>query len=298
MFSIKWSSKMGSCVSKTDELVTKTDELLSQGIVALEAANNLGRTMERVQGAAGVVLPTVKTVAGLASCYSNIFTSFVAAAGVAAQFIQVSQNRQAIQELKEIRQELVAQTGLVAPKKFAKQVCNYIHMKANETAHSNDKHIYFLYHPDNDWHPDFSELIKRRPLPGNFYGMSENLDALSVWMRFLRVVFAERKRWGKSAIFHVLMPAYRPFVIKDPLAFCDKLQPLCLHGLVHNNAPNVRLNLPDAKEDMLDGVGLVKQDIGWFGFKAKSSPRLLGEVPEDADELVINEMRLVRRRRK
>ncbi|KAF8854516.1 hypothetical protein BDZ45DRAFT_596937 [Acephala macrosclerotiorum] len=260
-------------------------------------ADNVGKAASAIKAA----MPSVKIMAQHAK-YMPAFSTFVSAAGVVAQGVQVYYTGQAVTELRGMREELVAQTGLDAPKKFAKQVYKYIRMKA-EQAQDSEPHIFFLYHPDTDWHPDFFEMVEHHPLPDNFYGMSENLDALCVWMQYLRMAFIENGKWGRTAVFDLLMPGYRPFIIKEPLAFADKLQPLRLHGMIHNTKPHVQLNLPTTDADMLDldGIGKWEKPHNLWDrvfSKENSQLRILGEIPDvDAVFTVATGTRQIRRKK-
>jgi hypothetical protein len=247
--------------------------------------------------------PTVKTMASY-SVYFKGFRTFVNAAGVVARFIPVYQGYQIIGELKGIRQELVAQTGLDAPIKFATQVHMYIKDEARKTPYTNNgaKHLFFVYHPDNDWHSYFNHLVEQHPLSSRFCGMSENLDSLCLWMRFLRILFSMERRDAMSkkeevVVFHLLIPAYRPFVIKEPLNFSDELQPLNIHGLINNTNPYVQINLPRVDPEILQGVGIWKKPQSWWPWGGEDDiPRVLGGVPPSAEEAARRQIRLRRRR--
>ncbi|KAF2194015.1 hypothetical protein K469DRAFT_189668 [Zopfia rhizophila CBS 207.26] len=78
----------------------------------------------------------------------------------------------------------------------------------------------------------FFDIVSRNPLPPNLLGISENLDALCLWMTFLRRYLDKH---DKKVRFHLTIPAYRPMLIKDPLIFPEKLFPLTIQGLVHNS---------------------------------------------------------------
>jgi hypothetical protein len=106
---------------------------------------------------------------------------------------------------------------------------------------SSDRHLYVLYHPDPEWHADFYDLLQDKPLPSNFLGLSDNLDALVAFVRFVR------KRLGKranTAMFHLLIPTSRPMSIRDALDFPD-LGDLAIHGETHNGCNYVWINLPN-----------------------------------------------------
>ena len=296
---------MGTCNSKPKGPSPR--QIWNRGMIELDAfvsnVAKLNQALSSVQGAADAVkraLPKVHITASQAVCMAS-FSAFVSVAAVAAQFVQVYQGQQLIAELRKIREELVVHTGLVAPERFANQVYNYIDMKVNGTKESGREHFYFVYHPDNDWHPTFFNKVKSQPLPESFYGMSENLDALCVWMQFVRRMFAKMRKAKDQPMFHILMPSYRSFAIPEPLAFPEALQPLCIHGLTNNCKPYVHLNLPGAEEGMLDGVGLWKKRQSLLDvFEKRKVPRVLGCISKDVDEsvCVTKDIRKVYRRKR
>ncbi|KAM0429096.1 hypothetical protein ACHAQK_011268 [Fusarium lateritium] len=124
------------------------------------------------------------------------------------------------------------------PAKFAGHVYRFMGRQCRSA--SSDRHLYVLYHPDPEWHADFYDLLQDKPLPSNFLGLSDNLDALVAFVRFVR------KRLGKranTAMFHLLIPTSRPMSIRDALEFPD-LGDLAIHGETHNGSNYVWINLP------------------------------------------------------
>ncbi len=271
-----------------------------------ETIQNLNDTMEEGQKlfrTISILVPQVK-VAAKHLAYFTSFNSFVAAAGVTAELIQVYQGFQIIAELQGIRQQITAQTALQAPKLFAVNAHEYIILKMHEFK-DVENHWFFLYHPDNDWHAAFFSRVRDAPLPSNFFGLSDNLDALCLLMRYLRAVLLKMtKKSGKGVVFHVLMPTYYPWHIEKPMKFAAVLQPLHLHGVTHQQQRLVALNLPGVDPDSieLDGVGVWKRSLSWpekiFG-RREERPRVLGVVSgKEAvpDVEVTEDMRRVYRR--
>ncbi|KAM3075324.1 hypothetical protein ACMFMG_007237 [Clarireedia jacksonii] len=198
------------------------------------------------------VLPEVQTFATGVNRYLknknwlDAFQTFLVGANVVACFMDVLQGSSGLEEIGlKIHSELEAQTGLAAPDKFAKHVDKYIRKEAASVYAGGAEHLYFLYHPDTDWHGEFHDIVQNKPVPSNFLGMSENLHALCTWMLFMR------KRLTKSGInarFHLLIPAYRPMVIRQSFVFPEELYPLTVHGHIHNSKEYVWLNLPTMQE--------------------------------------------------
>ncbi|PGG96912.1 hypothetical protein GX51_07604 [Blastomyces parvus] len=189
----------------------------------------------------------------------DLFSAFLNGLRVVAQFVEVLQGRSALEEIgRDIHRELQAQTGLKAPKTFAKQVYKVIRHQTSLLHEDGVPHFYFLYHPDTDWHGYFFDIVSRNPLPPNLLGVSENLDALCLWMIFLRQHLDRDDR--KRARFHLIIPAYRPMLIKDPLIFPDKLFPLTVQGLKHDSKEYVWFNLPTLNDT--DAYSLDLKDVG------------------------------------
>ncbi|TGO20505.1 hypothetical protein BPAE_0289g00030 [Botrytis paeoniae] len=198
------------------------------------------------------VMPEVQTFASGMNRYLknknwlDLFQTFLVGANVVAAFMEVLQGSSGLEEIGlKIYGELEAQTGLAAPDKFAKHVDKYIRKEAASVYGGDEEHLYFLYHPDTDWHGEFHDIVQNKPVPSNFVGMSENLHALCTWMLFMR------KRLERSRInarFHLLIPAYRPMVVRTAFVFPEELYPLTVRGHIHNSKEYVWLNLPTMKD--------------------------------------------------
>ncbi|OHE97151.1 hypothetical protein CORC01_07592 [Colletotrichum orchidophilum] len=185
---------------------------------------------------------------------------YVSSLGVAAQFLEVLQGSRAQAALEAVGGRMAdnaeAQTGLDAPSKFAKQVHRFVVQQTTCTRRWQSEgqlHVFFLYHPDTDWDPAFFHRIRDQPLSRRFFGISQNLDALVIWMSFIKENMARQR---KEIHIHLLIPAYRPMMTGESLAFPDKLMPLTIHGHIHNSMPYVWLNLPQPSRRLqLSGVG-------------------------------------------
>ncbi|KAI9372948.1 hypothetical protein BJX61DRAFT_412062 [Aspergillus egyptiacus] len=193
--------------------------------------------------------------------YIDLLSTFLRTMNASAQWVQVLQGSSALEEIgRKIHGELQAQTGLMAAKMFAEQVDKTIRLETGSTASSPD-HLYFLYHPDTDWHAEFYDRVRRDPLPNNFLGLSENLDSLVLWMLFLRRHMGQR---NKEAWFHLIIPAYRPMLINEPVSFPEELYPLSITGYIHDSKPYVWFDLPN-----IDNVSPELLDIRHVGNLAR-----------------------------
>ncbi|OJD35415.1 uncharacterized protein BKCO1_170007 [Diplodia corticola] len=137
--------------------------------------------------------------------------------------------------------------GINRPGGFAEHVYDLVRMKADETRGADDK--YFVYHPDDFWHPAFHSLAERNGgLPASFGMKSNDLDQICLHMQALRSTLLE------DAPFHLLIPTWDRLVLSEPLHFPKELQPLCIEGVTYDSQPLVTMNVPRAPRYLLRGV--------------------------------------------
>ena len=92
--------------------------------------------------------------------FLELLSTFLLATNTAAYWVEVLQGSSALEEIgRKIHREIEAQTGLMAAKIFAEQVDKTIRLETSSTTSSNS-HLYFLYHPDTDWHAEFFSRVK------------------------------------------------------------------------------------------------------------------------------------------
>jgi hypothetical protein len=187
--------------------------------------------------------------------------------------IQVYQGVRALQKIGEvlgdIKEEMMLANSLQVQGSsgdygFARHVYDFVQMKIDGVEDDDEKHhCFFVYHPDTNWYPAFRRLVRQNPLPPSFCGKSDNLDKLCQYMQSLREsntpvdIKADKKARDEikvNTIFHVLIPAWAPIAILEPLHFPQDLQPLLVEGLCHQGRPYVALNLPAAPRHLLNGV--------------------------------------------
>ncbi|PSN67533.1 hypothetical protein BS50DRAFT_574207 [Corynespora cassiicola Philippines] len=255
--------------------------------------------MGGVQQARGVI-PLITTPAKYASAL-GAYHALLGKAGVALP--QVLNRFEPLKSVRRIANAQEASVALDSPTKFAKKVYSMTKYHIDSTAKPLDgeRHLYFIYHPDNDWYPQFCEMLDQKQL-NRFCGVSDNLPALCFWMRFVRILLRETNRRRSLVVedvFHIIIPAYWPIHFEGQIDFSDELYPLVIHGEVHQGKPQVKLNLPYAEDWILDNVENTYEEP-WeitkaMGLGAKD-PTVLGEIPTDADEAAIEEIHLSWRR--
>lgn len=236
--------------------------------------------------------------------YKEMLATFLEVVQIASIVLDILYPNSAMQEIGlKIAGALGAQVGLDAPGRFAKHVYLYIQKFLNHQHVEGVQHLYFLYHPGTNWHTEFEDKVKEKPLSANFIGMSDSLDSIVAYMRFFRW-YLNKKKKPKPAVFHLLMPAYRTTVIRDPLEFPD-LGALVIHGEKPDESPYVWLNLPTLKDDpgkiVLRGMrNMADGESTWmataseyashiFGsrFFGPVKPRIIGEAAADSDSISV-----------
>ncbi|RDW56580.1 hypothetical protein BP6252_14085 [Coleophoma cylindrospora] len=174
----------------------------------------------------------------------RLLATFLQGVQVVAHLLEVLGESELKQIGVRIANELSAQTSLKVPKIFASHVYAYAKSEATRVYGDGLQHLYFLFHPDNNWHPEFQDLVTSRPLPDNLVAMSESLDCLVVWMKFVRGHLDRvRLKVSKTTMFHLIIPAYETTAIKDPLEFPD-VGLLMIHGETYRQQPLMWFNLP------------------------------------------------------
>jgi hypothetical protein len=143
---------------------------------------------------------------------------------------------------------------------FAQHVYDFVQLRIDEVG--GLKHRFFVYHPDDNWYPAFRKLIRQNPLPPSFCAKSDDLDGLTLFMQSIRKSLEEESEAGKEIVFHLLIPAWAPIAILEPLHFPDDLYPLCVEGLKHQGKPYVALNFPAAPMNLFHGVANVRDPKG------------------------------------
>src|SRR2546423_347384 len=81
-------------------------------------------------------------------------------------------------------------------------------------------------------------------------------------MQSTRTAMIDESEDGKDVTFHLLIPAWSPIAILEPLHFPDDLQPFYIEGLKHQGKPYVVFNLPAAPQNLLKGIGNVLDPSG------------------------------------
>jgi hypothetical protein len=194
------------------------------------------------------------------------FGSIATSLGTVGNMVVAYQGTRALNliatNLKDVSETLQAQTALMSIEKFPQAVYDLVE-EALHNFQDDDEftHWFFVYHPDTIWTPGFHRLVTQRGLHRRFCGHSSQLDAAVVFMLAARE-YAERsakyggdKRGkGRRVKMHLLIPAYQPVLLKDPVRFPDALGDFTIHGKIHNSTPLVWINLAPDQACRLVGV--------------------------------------------
>ncbi|KAH8680186.1 hypothetical protein BGZ61DRAFT_456378 [Ilyonectria robusta] len=252
-------------------------------------------------------------VMGQSICDSaKIFTYFNMAAitvGIGANIVPTYQGVQVLQiiaaRLKDISTSLAAQTALIAQKEFPQYVYEMIRERLGQTSDDTTcEHLFFLYHPDDDWYPKFYHLLEKNPPGPRFCGYTNQIDTVFLFMLATRRRIQEKGRRAeekgrqkKPVKLHLIIPAYQPILILEALKIPEEIGDFIMEGRVNSNTEFVWLNLPEEQRHYVVGIGQwVPPTLGWWdwsmtkvGMAEKppvlSAPRVLGTSQKrDEDE--------------
>ncbi|KAM5358935.1 hypothetical protein ACJA88_015256 [Fusarium oxysporum] len=98
-----------------------------------------------------------------------------------------------------------------------------------------------------------------------FGGYHHDLATICLRMRADREALIATTDYGRAAVFHLVIPAYYPLVMDQPIAFADELLPLVITGGRHRGADLVWFAIRrDPREERLhlNFVGLLPQNQG------------------------------------
>ncbi|KAI4594056.1 hypothetical protein LQW54_005165 [Pestalotiopsis sp. IQ-011] len=195
------------------------------------------------------------------------FSQIAAQLGTVGNLVVTFQGTRALQliatHLNNMNDTLQAQTALMSIEKFPQAVYDIVEEALHNYPDTDEvSNWFFVYHPDTLWTPGFHRLVKEKGLHRRFCGHSSQLDAAIVYMLAAREYSdrAARKagNGGKSkrrVKLHLLIPAYQPVLVKDPVRFPEALGDFVVHGKIHNSVPLVWINIDQDQEHCLSGVG-------------------------------------------
>ncbi|KLU92552.1 hypothetical protein MAPG_11497 [Magnaporthiopsis poae ATCC 64411] len=187
---------------------------------------------------------------------------FFSATIILAEVVKIYQNEQIRRELKGLYEQLRMHNNLVAggasgPDGFARQVLDFLDLKVREYAQDGGEHLFFIYHPDTNWHGEFARIAAEaaQQQPGGDSGAGEaqsrllgvSHDLFAIFRLMLCTRVALQKARGDAATgvsFHLLVPSYSVVAIPRSFVAIDALFPLTIEGQIAQGEPLVWLNFP------------------------------------------------------
>jgi hypothetical protein len=263
----------GQGILKVGETVNKVANLAGNLNDFLPKASNLAESMEKC-------IPTMQLMTKSFCDSTKLLTHFsvaLTAMGIGANIIQTYQGNQALEliaaRLQEISTTLAAQTALMAQKEFPGYVYKMIRERLGQTM--DDRfcdHWFFLYHPDDDWYPEFYHLLEKEPLEPRFCGYTSQLDTIFVFMLMARKRQSEKEdrarekgRPIRPVKLHLIIPAYQPILVAELLEIPKDIGDLVIEGRINNLKEFVWLNLPDHQRHYVSGIGHWSPPVqGWW----------------------------------
>jgi hypothetical protein len=260
---------------------------------------NLNALLPKVGDVAGAVMEFIPSMQVMGKCVcdsAKVFTSFSSMAtvvGISANIIVTYQGVQALEligaRLQDISTHLAAQNALRAQRDFPGYVYKMIQQRLGETMDDAAcDHWFFLYHPDNDWYPEFYHLLEKNPVGPRFCGYTNQIDTAFVFMLATRRRQVEKERRAQEAgksvrpvRIHLLIPAYQPILIAEPLRIPREMGDFVMEGRINSNKEFVWFNLPQEQRHHVLDIGLwVPPPQGWCDWALSSMglkvpPRLM-----------------------
>ncbi|KAF7553372.1 hypothetical protein G7Z17_g3658 [Cylindrodendrum hubeiense] len=308
-----------------EKAVKKVTDMIEQAVPlvrTLQAGYHLlesGEAVHNVNNAAATLnhfIPVMQVMGKSISDSAKIFTYFNVAAltiGIGANVVPTYQGVQVLQliaaRLKDISTSLAAQTALVAQKEFPQYVYEMIRERLGQT--SDDKtcdHLFFVYHPDDDWYPKFYHLLEKNPPGPRFCGYTNQIDTIFIFMLAVRRRIQEKERRAEEkgrpkrpTKLHLIIPAYQPILILEALKIPEEIGDFVMEGRINSNTEFVWLNLPEEQRHYVLGIGhWTPPTLGWWDWSMTKvgmaeeppvlrAPRVLGtsqQKDEDEDERV------------
>jgi hypothetical protein len=289
--------KVGEAVNKVNDLAGNLNDFIPK---ACKLADNMEKC-----------IPTMQLITKSFCDSTKLLTHFsvaMAAMDLGANILQTYQGNQALEliaaRLQDMSNTLAAQTALMAQKEFPGYVYKMIKERLGQTMDDQScHHWFFLYHPDDDWYPEFYHLLEKNPLEPRFCGYTNQLDTIFVFMLMARKRQNEREdkdrergRTIRPVKLHLLIPAYSPILIAELLRIPEEIGDFVIEGRINNLKEFVWLNLPEEQRHYVSGIGQwVPPPPSWWdkmmwnfglseGLDTPKQRRTLGRIQEPLDK--------------
>ncbi|KAH7329484.1 hypothetical protein B0I35DRAFT_456840 [Stachybotrys elegans] len=250
-------ARKGKVIETTKPLVqTIQAGLSSDGVYGM--ANPIRETAQNTSNLAGQGTRSIQLMSNSVANHTNILMAFSNIAGIAtsaAIIVAVYQGYLLLRDieghLREISISQRATMALAAQKEFPMYVYTMIRERVEQNRDDpNSKHAFFMYHPDNDWHPGFYQLMKDNPIGREFS-----------FRRYKRT-----KAKAKAIKLHLLIPAYQPLLIARALKIPEDIGDFVMEGRIHSGRALVTFNLPQEQSHYVQDIALYDPDDpqqGW-----------------------------------
>ena len=178
---------------------------------------------------------------------------YIAAAGVAAQYLHLLLDAAALAVIKELGDKVVCRLDGIEQNirslnmrgdKFPDHVYRCAKKLLRDCQDHDVDHFVAIFSPSTEWHAKFDELNENNDLGPYFLGYRTSLDELCAFL-----VEQVRPQIRDSAVLHIMIPSLGPLSIRNPVRFPPELSPLHLHGeLGDGGSPYVWICAPDDRE--------------------------------------------------
>ncbi|KAF5237093.1 hypothetical protein FAUST_6233 [Fusarium austroamericanum] len=118
-------------------------------------------------------------------------------------------------------------------------------------------HYFYVWHPDTDWYTAFEERQAEHPLGLSFGGYDHDLSTICLRMRADREALKATTEYGRTAVLHLVIPAYQPLVVDTEFKFAEELFPLIVTGARHRGIDLVWIALRQDPETRMPELRFV-----------------------------------------
>jgi len=290
---LKWMAKNKKIRKKAVQTATKYAKKAKPIVQTIQAGfgtygirmmmdnvSNVADNVNDLADRAKEFIPSMQVMGKSFADSAKIFTYFnsiATAAGIGANVVLAYQGIKVLRlidvHLKDIATSVAAQTALIAQRDFPQYVYNMIRERVTQTSlDPNYDHWFFVYHPDNDWHPGFYHIVESEPIGPEFCGYTNQIDTAFVFMLAARQRIEKKERRaqeeGRSirpTKLHLLIPAYQPILILEALEIPREIGDFTIEGRINSGREFVWLNLPEDQKHYVQDIGhFVPPTQGWL----------------------------------
>lgn len=212
---------------------------------AAEAQRRAAEAMENAYRDREIVPRTVQ-IPGNAFNAGTTFTSVFTTTAI----IGIAILAQGVDELREIRNELHAQTTAMVQgwqnEGFGAFIYDFLKSEIVDCGgeESVGKHVFYVYNATTSADVGFKQKVRDGPLPASFGGFSSDIEAIFrlMWANRQTLRATMSRDAADAVVFHLLVPAKRTMVISERMLIHESIGKLVIKGHTEEGSCYVRFN--------------------------------------------------------